>query len=137
MPRCPDAPCWTSVAATVITAGACWAPAPGGWSEPILTLRYVMQQRAVAKYLPDAPFDILPFTLETLVADGAVPVLPAGGFDTVFSMGVIYHRRDPEKHIRDLLKFLRPGGELRAGIAAQSSTGNPVICCNPATATPG
>ena len=76
------------------------------------TLRYVMQQRAMAKYLPDAPFDILPFTLETLVAGGAVPVLPAGGFDTVFSMGVIYHRRDPEKHIRDLLKFLRPGGEL-------------------------
>ena len=76
------------------------------------TLRYVMQQRAVAKYLPDAPFDILPFTLETLVADGAVSVLPADGFDTVFSMGVIYHRRDPENHLRDLLKFLRPGGEL-------------------------
>ena len=76
------------------------------------TLRYVMQQRAVAKYLPDAPFDILPFTLETLVAGGAVPVLPAGGFDTVFSMGVIYHRRDPDNHIHDLLKLLRPGGEL-------------------------
>ena len=76
------------------------------------TLRYVMQQRAVAKYLPDAPFDILPFTLETLVADGAVSLLPADGFDTVFSMGVIYHRRDPVSHIRDLLKFLRPGGEL-------------------------
>ncbi|MDE0155199.1 MAG: tRNA 5-methoxyuridine(34)/uridine 5-oxyacetic acid(34) synthase CmoB [Gammaproteobacteria bacterium] len=76
------------------------------------TLRYVMQQRAVAKYLPDAPFDILPFTLETLVAGGAESVLPADGFDTVFSMGVIYHRRDPENHIRDLLKLLRPGGEL-------------------------
>ena len=76
------------------------------------TLRYVMQQRAVAKYLPDAPFDILPFTLETLAADGAVSVLPADGFDTVFSMGVVYHRRDPENHLRDLLKFLRPGGEL-------------------------
>ena len=76
------------------------------------TLRYVMQQRAVAKYLPDAPFDILPFTLETLVAGGAASLLPAGGFDTVFSMGVIYHRRDPENHIRDLLKLLRPGGEL-------------------------
>ena len=76
------------------------------------TLRYVMQQRAVAKYLPDAPFDILPFTLETLAARGAVSVLPADGFDTVFSMGVIYHRRDPENHLRDLLKFLRPDGEL-------------------------
>ena len=76
------------------------------------TLRYVMQQRAVAKYLPEAPFDILPFTLETLVAGEAASLLPADGFDTVFSMGVIYHRRDPENHIRDLLKFLRPGGEL-------------------------
>ena len=76
------------------------------------TLRYVMQQRAVAKYLPEAPFDILPFTLETLVAGEAASLLPVDGFDTVFSMGVIYHRRDPENHIRDLLKFLRPGGEL-------------------------
>lgn len=76
------------------------------------TLRYVMQQRALAKYLPEASFDILPFTLETLVAGGAASVLPVGGFDTVFSMGVIYHRRDPENHICDLLKLLRPGGEL-------------------------
>ena len=88
------------------------------------TLRYVMQQRAMAKYLPEAPFDILPFTLETLTGDRAGPIpaeagihladslLPPGGFDTVFSMGVIYHRRDPVQHIRDLLGFLRPGGEL-------------------------
>ena len=27
-------------------------------------------------------------------------------------MGVIYHRRDPVNHIRDLLRFLRVGGEL-------------------------
>ena len=94
------------------------------------TLRYVMQQRAIAKYLPRAPFDILPFTLETLAADtiparpapaGTKPgagihlpdtLIPPDGFDTVFSMGVIYHRRDPVGHIRDLLQFLRPGGEL-------------------------
>ena len=94
------------------------------------TLRYVMQQRAIAKYLPDAPFDILPFTLETLATHtipaqpapaGIKPgaeihpadtLLPPHGFDTVFSMGVIYHRRDPVRHIRDLLQFLRPGGEL-------------------------
>ena len=74
------------------------------------TLRYVMQQRAMAKYLPDAPFDIIPFTLETLISDGAGPSHDL--FDTVFSMGVIYHRRDPLKHIQDLLRFLRPGGEL-------------------------
>ena len=93
------------------------------------TLRYVMQQRAIAKYLPDAPFDILPFTLEALVSETipaqtsapaqagagihiADSLSPPGGFDTVFSMGVIYHRRDPARHIRELLRFLRPGGEL-------------------------
>ena len=45
------------------------------------TLRYVMQQRAVAKYLPEAPFDILPFTLETLVAEagGRRPCCPLTG----------------------------------------------------------
>ena len=90
------------------------------------TLRYLMQQRAVAKYLPDAPFHVLPFSLEELVREAVglqraglgparaetQPLFPPNGFDTVFSMGVIYHRRDPENHLRDLLRFLRPGGEL-------------------------
>ena len=76
------------------------------------TLRYVMQQRAIAKYLPGEPFDILPFPLETLVNEATNRVLSHEEFDTVFSMGVIYHRRDPVNHIRDLLRFLRVGGEL-------------------------
>lgn len=76
------------------------------------SLRYVMQQRAMAKYLPDALFDILPFTLEALAAGKADTLLPPDGFETVFSMGVIYHRRNPIGHLRDLLRFLRPGGEL-------------------------
>ena len=76
------------------------------------TLRYVMQQRAIAKYLPGEPFDILPFPLETLVNDATTRVLSHKEFDTVFSMGVIYHRRDPVNHISDLLRFLRVGGEL-------------------------
>jgi tRNA (mo5U34)-methyltransferase len=33
-------------------------------------------------------------------------------FDTVFSMGVIYHRRSPIDHILELKSCLRPGGEL-------------------------
>jgi tRNA (mo5U34)-methyltransferase len=35
-----------------------------------------------------------------------------GCFDTVFSMGVIYHRRAPLEHLAELLDALRPGGEL-------------------------
>jgi tRNA (mo5U34)-methyltransferase len=39
--------------------------------------------------------------------------LPAFGcFDTVFSMGVLYHRRSPVDHLTELFSFLRPGGEL-------------------------
>jgi tRNA (mo5U34)-methyltransferase len=34
------------------------------------------------------------------------------GFDTVFSMGILYHRREPLDHIGELISFLRPGGEL-------------------------
>ena len=39
--------------------------------------------------------------------------LPAlGCMDTVFSMGVLYHRPSPEAHLRELIGFLRPGGEV-------------------------
>ena len=33
-------------------------------------------------------------------------------FDTVFSMGVLYHRRDPQTHLAELRRGLRTGGEL-------------------------
>jgi tRNA (mo5U34)-methyltransferase len=33
-------------------------------------------------------------------------------FDTVFSMGVIYHRKDPLEHLQRIKSFLRPGGEV-------------------------
>lgn len=53
------------------------------------------------------PAFFLPLTLEQL------PVSQKGGaFDTVFSMGVLYHRRSPIDHILDLKNQLKPGGEL-------------------------
>lgn len=33
-------------------------------------------------------------------------------FDTVLSMGVLYHRRSPLDHLAELKSFLRPGGQL-------------------------
>lgn len=33
-------------------------------------------------------------------------------FDTVLSMGVLYHRRSPLDHLAELRSFLRPGGQL-------------------------
>jgi tRNA (mo5U34)-methyltransferase len=52
---------------------------------------------------------------------GSVDMLPVGveamppaqrRFDTVFSMGVLYHRRSPIDHLLELHDALRPGGQL-------------------------
>lgn len=53
------------------------------------------------------PAYFLPLTLEQLPASKK-----GGAFDTVFSMGVLYHRRSPIDHIYDLKNQLLPGGEL-------------------------
>lgn len=74
------------------------------------TLKHVMQHRAIAKYAPRAPFEVLPFSLEELTAAPAETATAV--FDTVFSMGVIYHQRDPLEHLRALSSFLREDGEL-------------------------
>ncbi|SDS15835.1 tRNA (mo5U34)-methyltransferase [Halopseudomonas xinjiangensis] len=68
-------------------------------------LLFMTQFEAVRKYLPEAPVWQLPFTLEDLPE-------PTEGFDTVFSMGVLYHRRSPIDHLLQLRACLRPGGEL-------------------------
>ena len=51
------------------------------------------------------PVHLLPLAIEDL---------PVGlrGFDSVFSMGVLYHRRSPMDHLLALRELLRPGGEL-------------------------
>ncbi|WP_319558231.1 tRNA 5-methoxyuridine(34)/uridine 5-oxyacetic acid(34) synthase CmoB [Thiomicrorhabdus sp.] len=55
----------------------------------------------------EVPAYLLPLTLEQL------PVSQKGGaFDTVFSMGVLYHRRSPIDHILELKNQMTPGGEL-------------------------
>ncbi|MCK9468930.1 MAG: tRNA 5-methoxyuridine(34)/uridine 5-oxyacetic acid(34) synthase CmoB [Porticoccaceae bacterium] len=67
--------------------------------------RFVHQFYALKHYCPEVPVDVLPLGIEHVP-----PALH--GFDTVLSMGVIYHRRDPEGHIRELLDCLKPGGLL-------------------------
>lgn len=68
-------------------------------------LLFWTQFQAVRRYLPAAPVWLLPFTLEDLPE-------PTAGFDTVFSMGVLYHRRSPIDHLLQLRACLRPGGSL-------------------------
>ncbi|MGE3296603.1 MAG: tRNA 5-methoxyuridine(34)/uridine 5-oxyacetic acid(34) synthase CmoB [Porticoccaceae bacterium] len=67
--------------------------------------RFVMQFEAIRRYAGAAPVDVLPIGIEALP-----PELAA--FDTVFSMGVLYHRRSPFDHLRELRELLRPGGQL-------------------------
>lgn len=68
-------------------------------------LLFLNQFEAIKRYLPQAPVWQLPFTLEALPE-------PSNAFDTVFSMGVLYHRRAPIDHLLQLKACLRPGGEL-------------------------
>jgi len=68
-------------------------------------LRYVCQFYALRNYLGDIPVHVLPLGIE------ALPKHPAA-FDTVFSMGVFYHRRSPLDHLMALRRCLVPGGEL-------------------------
>ena len=76
------------------------------------TLLYVHQFEAVARCAPDAPVACLPLTLEALAEGVLAAGALAGAFDTVFSMGVLYHRPDPREHLAALAALLRPGGEL-------------------------
>jgi len=66
---------------------------------------FLMQFNTFKKYTPGLPIQCLPITDELLPE--AMPI-----FDTVFSMGVLYHRREPMDHLYRLLSWLKPGGEL-------------------------
>jgi len=69
------------------------------------TLVFVMQWLAMHKILPGLPNFVLLLGIEDL------PV-GTGGFDSVFSMGVLYHRRQPLKHLGQLRGLVRPGGQI-------------------------
>jgi len=69
------------------------------------TLLYVVQYRAIASFIEPQPVHVLPLRLHDLP-----PQMRA--FDTVFSMGVLYHQRSPLTHLQQLRDALKPGGEL-------------------------
>ena len=69
------------------------------------TLLFAMQFQAINVFARDPAIYILPLRLEeTPPAKNA--------FDTTFSMGVLYHQREPRDHLRRLQSTLRPGGQL-------------------------
>lgn len=65
---------------------------------------FLMQFQAIKHFNPDPNVHLLPVGVEHL------PELKV--FDTVFSMGVLYHRRSPIEFLQQLKSQLRKGGQL-------------------------
>jgi tRNA (mo5U34)-methyltransferase len=86
----------------------CWRMAGAGAKLVIgidPTLLSVMQFHAIKKCYGDAPVYVLPLGIEDVPKK-------LNTFDTVFSMGVLYHRRSPLDHLLELKDCLVQGGEL-------------------------
>lgn len=72
---------------------------------------FLAQFRAIKQYAGEGhPVHLLPMKSEQLPAFARK--YKGAGFDTVFSMGVLYHRASPVTHLQELRSFLRRGGEL-------------------------
>jgi len=69
------------------------------------SMRFLVQHMAIQKYVNNRAFDLLPIGIEDMPR--SMPV-----FDSVFSMGVLYHRRNPINHIVELKNLTSSGGEL-------------------------
>ncbi|MFQ5518661.1 MAG: tRNA 5-methoxyuridine(34)/uridine 5-oxyacetic acid(34) synthase CmoB [Mariprofundus sp.] len=68
---------------------------------PLFSLHFA----TVKQYVPDANAFILPVGIDDMPAMMVC-------FDSVFSMGILYHRKSPLDHLVQLKELLRPGGEL-------------------------
>ena len=66
---------------------------------------FVMQYWALQRYINNPRVWVVPQRIEQ-VPDSL------RAFDTVFSMGILYHRRSPFEHLQNLREALRPGGQL-------------------------
>lgn len=69
------------------------------------SLLFYLQFQALQHFIQARGVYHLPLGIEHLPAEMKC-------FDTVFSMGVLYHRRSPFDHLIELRDLLRPGGEL-------------------------
>ena len=67
--------------------------------------QYVEQFRLCRQLMGQSPVFVLPLAIEELPEKMAC-------FDTVFSMGLLYHRKAPLGHLEELKNALRPGGEV-------------------------
>ncbi len=68
---------------------------------PLFSLHFA----TVKRYSPDSRAFIIPVGIDDMPSK-------MGIFDTLFSMGILYHRKSPLDHLLQLRELLRPGGEL-------------------------
>jgi tRNA (mo5U34)-methyltransferase len=86
----------------------CWRMLGAGAAQVIgidPTPLFVVQFWALQHYLQQDNIWVLPLAIEQVPAN-------LQAFDTVFSMGVLYHRRSPLEHLQEVKDCLRPGGQL-------------------------
>lgn len=86
----------------------CWRMVAAGARQVVgidPTPLFLIQFLAVKRYTPQSPAWFLPLRMEQFPPQSAA-------FDTVFSMGVLYHRRSPLDHLLELKGALVTGGEL-------------------------
>ena len=68
--------------------------------------KFVCQFLALKHFTRDSlPIDVLPIGIQDLPKN-------LRAFDSVFSMGVLYHRKSPLGHLEQLFDLLRPGGQI-------------------------
>ncbi|PIW46979.1 MAG: tRNA 5-methoxyuridine(34)/uridine 5-oxyacetic acid(34) synthase CmoB [Zetaproteobacteria bacterium CG12_big_fil_rev_8_21_14_0_65_54_13] len=86
----------------------CWRMRAAGATRVIgidPTILFLMQFRAAQHYIRDEAVQFWPVGIDELPANMAC-------FDSVFSMGILYHRRSPIDHLLQLKDLLRTGGQL-------------------------
>ncbi len=86
----------------------CWRMAGMG-AELVIgidpTAVFVMQYQLMQKYIRSENVFVLPVGIDDVPKN-------LQAFDTVFSMGVLYHRKSPIDHLQQLRQCLKPEGEL-------------------------
>lgn len=86
----------------------CWRMWGAGASQVVgidPSPRFVVQFYMLKHFVGAVPVDVLPVGIEALPEN-------LQAFDTTFSMGVLYHRRSPMDHLKELKDTLLAGGEL-------------------------
>ena len=84
------------------------------------TVVFVMQWLAMQKLGPGLNNFVLPLGIEDLPESTT-------GFDSVFSMGVLYHRRYPVEHLEQLKQLTRPGGQIVLETLVLEGEGNEIL----------